>query len=613
MRGLGSSLAGLVASVLLGLLPSLGVAQANASQTGEPAACGRVRFADIGWTDVTATTGFASHLLRQQGYNPQVTVLSVPVTFAALRNRDMDVFLGNWMPSMQADRQPYLDDGSVQIVGANMPDARYTLAVPAYLHEQGLRDFADIARFAGALQRKIHGIEPGNDGNRLILDLIKGNRFGLGGFTLVESSEQGMLAQVERSVAAREPIVFLGWQPHPMNSRIDMRYLTGGDDSFGPDFGGATIYTLVRAGYLEECPNVARLLRNLTFTAAMENELMDGILNRKLDPEVAAAEWLRAHPEALPRFLAGVQRFGGSATSTTAASAGSASAPPPASLESRLAAHKIPLGQFIAEAIGYAQVHGKPVFDAVSIIVGGAVDGVHAALRALPSWLIVLVTAALAWLLQRSWPLVAFVALALLFIMNQGYWAATLETLALVAVATLAATAIGVPLGIAAAHRPRLYSALRPVLDLMQTLPTFVYLIPTLVLFGLGVVPGLISTVIFALPAPVRLTHLGITSVPRPLLEAGDAFGATRWQRLRTIELPAARASILAGITQCIMLSLSMVVIAALVGAGGLGVPVVRALNSVQVDVGFEAGLAIVLLAVILDRLSRPRDGRRPS
>jgi len=611
-----SSLAAATATLILGVWTPPGITQSSQTptelgQTGEPASCRNVRFADIGWTDVTATTGFASHLLRQRGYTPQVTVLSVPVTFAALRNRDIDVFLGNWMPSMQADRQPYIDDGSVQIVGANMPDARYTLAVPAYLHEQGLRDFADIARFAGPLQGKIHGIEPGNDGNRLILELIKGNRFGLGKFTLVESSEQGMLAQVERSVASREPIVFLGWQPHPMNSRIDMRYLTGGDDSFGPNFGGATIYTLVRAGYLEECPNVARLLRNLTFTAAMENELMDGILNRKLDPEVAAADWLRANPQALPRFLDGVQGFGD--TGATPSTADTASPPAPASLDARLAAHKIPLGQAIAEGITFAQQHGKPFFDVVSVAVGGAVEAVHALLRTLPSWLVVLAAAALAWGLQRSWPLVVFVTFALLFIMNQGYWAATLETLALVAVATLAATAIGVPLGIAAAHRPRLYAALRPVLDLMQTLPTFVYLIPTLVLFGLGVVPGLISTVIFALPAPVRLTHLGITSIPRLLLEAGDAFGATPWQRLRTIELPAARASILAGITQCIMLSLSMVVIAALVGAGGLGVPVVRALNSVQVDVGFEAGLAIVLLAIILDRLSRPRDGRTPS
>jgi ABC-type proline/glycine betaine transport system permease subunit len=192
--------------------------------------------------------------------------------------------------------------------------------------------------------------------------------------------------------------------------------------------------------------------------------------------------------------------------------------------------------------------------------------------------------------------------------LNQGYWLATLETLALVMVATLLSAAIGIPLGIAAAHRPRLFAALRPVLDLMQTLPTFVYLIPTLVLFGLGVVPGLISTVIFALPAPIRLTHLGISSVPRPLIEAGEAFGATPMQLLFKVELPSAASTIVAGVTQCIMLSLSMVVIAALVGAGGLGVPVVRALNSVQVGMGFEAGFTIVLLAIILDRISRPKE-----
>jgi len=200
--------------------------------------------------------------------------------------------------------------------------------------------------------------------------------------------------------------------------------------------------------------------------------------------------------------------------------------------------------------------------------------------------------------------------LSLLFIMNQGYWAATIETLTLVLVAALVATVIGVPIGIAAARRPRLQAALRPVLDLMQTLPTFVYLTPTLVLFGLGVVPGLISTVIFALPAPIRLTQVGISSVPKPLLEAGQAFGATPLQLLLKVELPSAAPMILAGITQCIMLSLSMVVIAALVGAGGLGVPVVRALNTVQVGMGFEAGIAIVLVAIILDRMSRPAESQ---
>ncbi len=609
-----------VLAALCGLLVSLCVAApgqasdpaagapAAAATAAEPASCRVVRMSDIGWTDVTATTGFASHVLRQLGYEPKVTVLSLPVTFASLRNRDIDVFLGNWMPSQKADRQPYLDDGSIEVVRANMTEAKYTLAVPAYLYEQGLRDFADIAKFAEPLKRKMYGIEPGNDGNRMMIELIEADRFGLGGFTLVESSEQGMLAQVERAYNAREPIVFFGWQPHPMNKRYDMRYLSGGDDTFGPDFGGAIIHTVVRKGYLQECSNVGRFLRNLSFTGAMENDLMDGILNRKLAPEESAAAWLRANPQALAPLLEGVTRADGSPIDGFAGSAAGGTAAGAWDLERVVGGHKIPVGRVIGDAIQHAQENWKPFFDLVSRVVSGSVEGVHALLKALPSWLLVLAAAALAWILQRSVPLVAFVVAALLFIMNQGYWAATVETVALVTVATLAATAIGVPLGIAAAHRPRLYAALRPVLDLMQTLPTFVYLIPTLVLFGLGVVPGLISTVIFALPAPVRLTHLGITGVPRPMREAGEAFGATKWQRLWKIELPCALPSIFAGITQCIMLSLSMVVIAALVGAGGLGVPVVRALNSVQVDVGFEAGIAIVLLAIVLDRLSRPRD-----
>ena len=602
-----AALCGLLAGLTYAA-PAPAPSAATSSPAVEPSSCRVVRMSDIGWTDVTATTGFASHVLRQLGYEPKVTVLSLPVTFASLRNRDIDVFLGNWMPSQKADRQPYLDDGSIEVVRANMTEAKYTLAVPAYLYDQGLRDFADIAKFAEPLKRKMYGIEPGNDGNRMMIELIEADRFGLGGFTLVESSEQGMLAQVERSYNAREPIVFFGWQPHPMNKRYDMRYLTGGDDTFGPNFGGAIIHTVVRKGYLQECPNVGRFLRNLSFTGAMENDLMDGILNRKLAPEESAAVWLRAHPQALAPLLEGVTRADGSPIDGFAGSAEGGTAAGAWDLERVVGGHKIPVGRVIGDAIQHAQENWKPFFDLVSRVVSGSVEGVHALLKALPSWLLVLAAAALAWVLQRSWPLVAFVTAALLFIMNQGYWAATVETIALVAVATLAATAIGVPLGIAAAHRPRLYAALRPVLDLMQTLPTFVYLIPTLVLFGLGVVPGLISTVIFALPAPVRLTHLGVTGVPRPMLEAGEAFGATKWQRLLKIELPCALPSIFAGITQCIMLSLSMVVIAALVGAGGLGVPVVRALNSVQVDVGFEAGIAIVLLAIVLDRLSRPRD-----
>ena len=273
--------------------------------------------------------------------------------------------------------------------------------------------------------------------------------------------------------------------------------------------------------------------------------------------------------------------------------------------------NKLPVGAWIASGIELLKTHGSGFFETLSNGVRFIIDGMTAALVWLPKPLLILLVAALAYALRRSWQLTVFVALALLFILNQGYWQETMETLSLVLSSALVSTVLGVPLGIATAHRPWLFRTIRPALDLMQTLPTFVYLIPTLVLFGLGAVPGLISTVIFSLPAPVRLTHLGITSVPRPLIEAGESFGATRRQLLWKVELPSARPMILAGITQCIMLSLSMVVIAALVGAGGLGVPVVRALNTVRVDTGFEAGLVIVLLAIILDRVCRPAERER--
>jgi choline ABC transporter permease protein len=333
---------------------------------------------------------------------------------------------------------------------------------------------------------------------------------------------------------------------------------------------------------------------------------MAGILEHKLAPEAAAEAWLRRNPGELDAWFEGVTTVDGRPAPSSLDAADAAPATRAGGFEGWVTAHKIPLGASIESGIDFIKANGRGFFAGVSTVIQGSVDGVNAFLAAIPGLALILAVAAITWGLHRSIPLAAFVIAALLFIMNQGYWAATLETLALVIVSALFSTLIGVPVGIAAAHRPRLFAALRPVLDLMQTLPTFVYLIPTLVLFGLGVVPGLISTVIFAVPAPIRLTHLGISSVPRTLLEAGDAFGATPLQRLWKIELPSARQTILAGITQCIMLSLSMVVIAALVGAGGLGVPVVRALNSVQVDIGFEAGIAIVLLAIILDRISRP-------
>lgn len=266
---------------------------------------------------------------------------------------------------------------------------------------------------------------------------------------------------------------------------------------------------------------------------------------------------------------------------------------------------KLPLGRWMEMAIGVLNDNAQEAFDLVSLALGSVIGALTAGLLALPPLLVMVLFAAGAWWLHRSVALAVFILASFALIANLGYWQPTMETLSLVACATLTCILIGVPVGIAAAHRPWLYAVLRPVLDLMQTIPTFVYLIPTLILFGLGVVPGLISTVIFALPAPIRLTYLGITGVPKQMIEAGEAFGATRWQLLWKVELPAALPTIMAGITQCIMLSLSMVVVAALVGADGLGKSVVRALNTVNVAMGFEAGLAIVIIAIVLDRVLR--------
>ena len=270
--------------------------------------------------------------------------------------------------------------------------------------------------------------------------------------------------------------------------------------------------------------------------------------------------------------------------------------------------NKIPLGSWISDFVDLLNDHAAWFFNFISDVLGFSIDGLIDVLQAVPALVLIALLAGFAFWLHRSLWLVVGIVLSLLLIVNMGYWKETTETLALVLFATATCMVVGVPVGIAAAHRPWLYTAIRPVLDLMQTIPTFVYLIPTLILFGLGVVPGLISTVIFAIPAPIRLTYLGIHSVPKNLVEAGESFGATKSQLLWKVELPHALPTIMAGLTQCIMLSLSMVVIAALVGADGLGKPVVRALNTVNIARGFEAGLAIVIVAILLDRICKQRD-----
>ena len=297
-------------SLLLAALLSLPVI----AQAAEPAQCSTVNFSDVGWTDITVTTAVTSEVLKGLGYKTKTTMMSVPVTYKSLADgKNMDVFLGNWMPTMENDIKAYRDAGTVETVRANLENAKYTLAVPEALYEKGLKDFSDLPKFSKDLDGKIYGIEPGNDGNRTIQSMIDKNAFGLkdAGFKVVESSEAGMLSQVDRAQRRGTEVVFLGWEPHPMNTRFKMKYLTGGDEFFGPNYGQATIYTNTRKGYTEECSNVGQLLKNLVFTLDMESTLMGKVLDDKIKPDAAAKAWLKQNPQVLESWLAGVTTVDG--------------------------------------------------------------------------------------------------------------------------------------------------------------------------------------------------------------------------------------------------------------------------------------------------------------
>lgn len=557
--------------------------------------CEIVRLADVGWTDVTVTTAIAGELLRSLGYAVRVDLLAVPVTFMSLNNGDVDVFLGNWMPGQTGDVKPYLDKGSIVDVHVNLQGALYTFAVPTYVHEAGVRSALDLARFKDRFGGRIYGIEAGNEGNRRVLDMIAKNDYGLSGWSLVESSEQGMLAEVGQAFRRRDWIVFFGWRPHPMNATFNMTYLEDPRELWGPGGGASEVHTVANRQFLASCPNVAHLLRNLTFDQAAENVLMKDVLEG-MRPADAVLRWMNAHPQAVAAWRDGVLRADEVIAKGGHGVVQAISADPPPR-------HRV--GELVGRGVALTTRHFAASFRGFAEKGGSSIDGVTNCLLRIPAPAFIAAFALLVLAIHRRWRLAAGVALGLTSIWSLGYWQATVETLVLVVTATLVSVAAGVPIGILAARRPRLRAPLMVLLDLMQTVPTFVYLIPTLMLFGLGTIPGLLSTIVFAIPAPVRLTWMGISRVPPELLEAGDALGAGPFQRLWKIELPHARPAIVEGVTQALMLSLSMVVIAALVGARGLGTPVVRALNSVDMAQGFEAGLAIVIVAVVLDRTFR--------
>jgi glycine betaine/proline transport system substrate-binding protein len=294
---------------------AISVLALNAHAAVEPQQCENVRFADVGWTDITATTAVTTELLKGLGYQTKTDLLSVPVTYSSMANGDIDVFLGNWMPTMEGDIAKYREAGTVETVRANLEGAKYTLAVPKYVYDAGVKSFADLAKHADKFKDRIYGIEPGNDGNRLIQSMIDSDAFGLKDFSLVESSEAGMVSQVSRAARRNQWIVYLGWAPHPMNSNVEMEYLDGGDDFFGPNYGGANVYTNVRANFLSECSNVGQLLKNLEFSLEMENELMEAILNQNVEPNKAAQQWLNSNPQQVEAWLENVKTLKGESAS----------------------------------------------------------------------------------------------------------------------------------------------------------------------------------------------------------------------------------------------------------------------------------------------------------
>ena len=276
--------------------------------------CSSVRFAEVGWTDITVTTALASEVLEALGYEPRVDTVSVPIAYAGIRNNDFDVFLGNWMPSMASISDPYIERGEVERLVANLEGAKYTLAVPQYVYDAGVTSVNDLAEHADQFEQRIHGIEAGNDGNELIEQMIDDNAYGLGDWQVVDSSEAGMLAELRARVPNETWMVFLGWEPHPMNTNFEMAYLSDADDYFGPNLGGATVYTNTRTGFVESCPNVGELLSNMTFTLEMENQLMSAIMDEGGEPREAARDYLSAHPDVLEAWLEGVTtRDGGDA------------------------------------------------------------------------------------------------------------------------------------------------------------------------------------------------------------------------------------------------------------------------------------------------------------
>jgi len=276
------------------------------ARAAEPESCRALRMSDPGWTDITSTNGVAGVVLDALGYQQRVETLSVPITFRALQDGIIDVFLGNWMPAQQNSAGPLIQSGKVDLVRHNLERAKFTLAVPTYVAEAGVHGFADLSRFADRFGKKIYGIDAGAPANQNIQHMLDAGDFGLRGWELVDSSEQAMLGEVGQAVQRKQWVVFLAWEPHPMNTKLPITYLDGGDRYFGANYGDTTVNTLARKGYVAECPNAGRFFSQLAFSVGMENELMTDTESMRKDSKAAAVRYLRSHPDLLAPWLQGV-------------------------------------------------------------------------------------------------------------------------------------------------------------------------------------------------------------------------------------------------------------------------------------------------------------------
>lgn len=298
----GKSMRKLSTAVTVGLI-ALSSASAFAEQS-----CETVKMADPGWSDIAATNAITGFLLDGMGYKAKVDTLAVPITFGGLKDGQVDVFLGNWMPAQQGFYDKFVATGDVTQLAKNLEGTEFTLAVPDYVWEAGVHDFADLNKFADKFDKKIYGIGSGAPANISLQEIIKKNDFNMGQWKLIESSEQAMLAEVSRAVKKQKFVTFLGWTPHPMNVQLKMRYLKGGEKYFG-DTGN--VFTLTRKGYAEACPNVGKLLTNLVFTQDMENSIMAEVVNKKVSNAEAAKAWIKANPAVLDKWLDGVKTVDG--------------------------------------------------------------------------------------------------------------------------------------------------------------------------------------------------------------------------------------------------------------------------------------------------------------